>query len=40
LLRDEAENAGWIEPNYESHPGIAQIADPVEQDHGRHGYFG
>jgi len=28
LLRDEAENAGWIAPNYESHPGVAQIADP------------
>jgi hypothetical protein len=35
LLRDEAENAGWIAPNYESHPGVAQIADPVEQDERR-----
>jgi len=35
LLRDEAENAGWIARDYESHPGVAQIADPVEQDQWR-----
>jgi hypothetical protein len=35
LLRGEAENAGWIAPDYESHPGVAQIADPVEQDQWR-----
>jgi hypothetical protein len=35
LLRGEAKNAGAIAPDYESHPGVAQIADPVEQDQGR-----
>jgi hypothetical protein len=32
LLRGEAENAGRVVLDYESDPGIAQIADPVEQD--------
>jgi len=35
LPRDEAENAGWIAPDYESHPGVAQIADSIEQDERR-----
>jgi hypothetical protein len=35
LLRGEAKNAGWIAPDYESHPGVAQITDPVEQDQWR-----
>jgi|SRR5580704_13444038 hypothetical protein len=30
LLRGETESAGRIALDYESHPGIAQIADPVE----------
>jgi hypothetical protein len=31
LLRGETKNTRWIAPYYESHPGVAQIADPVEQ---------
>jgi hypothetical protein len=34
LLRGETENAGWIAPDYEPHPGVAQIADSIEQDEG------
>jgi hypothetical protein len=28
LLRGEAKNIRWIAPYYESHPGVAHIADP------------
>jgi hypothetical protein len=35
LLRGEAKNAGWIAPDHESNPAVAQIADSVEQDESR-----
>jgi hypothetical protein len=34
LLCGEAKNAGWIATDYEPHPGVAQIADSIEQDEG------
>ena len=33
LLRGEAKNSGRIATDNESHPAVAQIADPVEQDY-------
>jgi hypothetical protein len=35
LLCGKAKNAGRIAPDYESHPGVAQIADSIEQDERR-----
>jgi hypothetical protein len=35
LLRSEAKGAGWIAPDHEPDPTVAQIADPVEQDESR-----
>jgi hypothetical protein len=32
LLRSEAKNAVRIALDYKSHPGVAEIADPIEQD--------
>ncbi|HYA36096.1 MAG TPA: hypothetical protein VEF03_10780 [Candidatus Binataceae bacterium] len=34
LLCGEAKNPGWIAPYYESHPGVAEIAYPVEKNEG------
>jgi hypothetical protein len=34
LLCGEAEKAGWIAADYEPHPGVAEIADSIEQDEG------
>jgi hypothetical protein len=34
LLSSEAKYAGWVAPDNEPHPGVAQIADSVEQDEG------
>jgi hypothetical protein len=34
LLCGEAKKAGWIATDYEPHPGVAQIADSIEQDEG------
>jgi hypothetical protein len=35
LLGGEAKNASWIATDYEPHPGVAQIADSIEQDERR-----